>query len=75
VFADVKAQFSTEEIAALTFQIVAINGLNRLTVGLRSPVGDYISPFRADAGAPPQARGTAGSSTRIGRSLEVGELG
>jgi alkylhydroperoxidase family enzyme len=53
VFADVKAQFSTEEIAALTFQIVAINGLNRLTVGLRSPVGDYISPFRADAGAPP----------------------
>jgi AhpD family alkylhydroperoxidase len=51
VFADVEAQFSAEEIAALTFQIVAINGWNRLSVGMRTPVGDYVSPLRGDAGA------------------------
>ncbi len=51
VFADVKQQFSDEEIAALTFQIVAINGWNRLAVGLRSPVGDFVSPFRQRADA------------------------
>jgi alkylhydroperoxidase family enzyme len=45
VFAQVEAQFSPEEIAALTFQIVAINGWNRLAVGLRTPVGGYVSPF------------------------------
>ncbi len=50
VFAEVKEQFSDEEIAALTFQIVAINGWNRLAVGLRTPVGDYVSPFRERAG-------------------------
>jgi len=41
--------FSEEEIAALTYAIVAINGWNRLAVGFRSPVGDYVSPH-ADAG-------------------------
>jgi AhpD family alkylhydroperoxidase len=51
VFAEVKQQFSDEEIAALTFQIVTINGWNRLAVGLRSPVGDYVSPFRDRAGS------------------------
>lgn len=50
-FADVEAQFSPEEIAALTFQIVTINGWNRLAVGLRAAVGDYVSPFRAGTGA------------------------
>jgi len=45
VYAELAAQFSPEEIAALTFQIVAINGWNRLAVGLRTPVGDYVSPF------------------------------
>jgi AhpD family alkylhydroperoxidase len=34
----VAAQFSEEEIAALTFAIVAINGWNRLAVGLGSDV-------------------------------------
>jgi AhpD family alkylhydroperoxidase len=52
VFGDVQAQFSEQEIAALTFQIVAINGWNRLAVGLRTPVGDYVSRVREDAGAP-----------------------
>jgi AhpD family alkylhydroperoxidase len=35
--------FSEAEIAALTYAIVAINGWNRLAVGLRAPVGDYVS--------------------------------
>jgi AhpD family alkylhydroperoxidase len=52
VFGDVEAQFSEEEIAALTFQIVAINGWNRLAVGMRTPVGDYVSPVGRDARAP-----------------------
>jgi AhpD family alkylhydroperoxidase len=45
VFTEVEAEFSAEEIAALTFQIVAINGWNRLAVGLGAPVGDYRSPL------------------------------
>lgn len=49
VYAEVEAQFSEEEVAALTYQIVAINGWNRLAVGLRAPVGDYVSPFHAAA--------------------------
>jgi len=51
VYAELAAQFSPEEIAALTFQIVAINGWNRLAVGFRAPVGDYVSPWhpRGDA--------------------------
>jgi AhpD family alkylhydroperoxidase len=46
VFAELETQFSPEEIAALTLQIVAINGWNRLAVGLRAPVGDYTSPLQ-----------------------------
>jgi|SRR5579875_3793633 len=38
VYAVVGAEFSPEEIAALTFAIVAINGWNRLAAGLRSDV-------------------------------------
>ena len=45
VYAEVQAQFSADEIAALTYQVVAINGWNRLAVGLRAPVGDYVSQF------------------------------
>ncbi len=37
-YAGVQAAFSPDEIAALTFAIVAINGWNRLAVGLRSDV-------------------------------------
>ena len=44
VYADVEAQFSPEKFAALTFAVVAINSWNRLAVGLRSLVGDYVSP-------------------------------
>jgi hypothetical protein len=38
IYAEVEAEFSPEESAALTFAIVAINGWNRLAVGLRSDV-------------------------------------
>ncbi len=52
VYAELESQFSTEEIAALTFAIVAINSWNRLAVGLRSPVGHYVSPYaKADRSA------------------------
>ncbi|GAA2886001.1 carboxymuconolactone decarboxylase family protein [Streptomyces mexicanus] len=37
-YAAVESVFSPDEIAALTFAIVAINGWNRLAVGLRAPV-------------------------------------
>jgi AhpD family alkylhydroperoxidase len=36
LYALVDAEFTGEEVAALTFAIVAINGWNRLAVGLRS---------------------------------------
>jgi AhpD family alkylhydroperoxidase len=50
VYAELEAQFASEEIAALTFAIVAINGWNRLAVGLRTPVGGYVSPHAEPAG-------------------------
>jgi AhpD family alkylhydroperoxidase len=51
VYAELEAHFSPEEIAALTFAVVAINGWNRLAVGLRSPVGEYVSPHAEPAAA------------------------
>ncbi|MGH3002633.1 MAG: carboxymuconolactone decarboxylase family protein [Gaiellaceae bacterium] len=44
VYTEVARAFEPEEIVALTLAIVAINGWNRFAVGLRSPVGDYVSP-------------------------------
>ena len=38
MYAAVETEFSPEETAAQTFAIVAINGWNRLAVGLRSDV-------------------------------------
>ena len=40
-----------EESAALTPQVVAINGWNRLAVGLHTPVGNYVSPCHPATGA------------------------
>ncbi len=48
-YAPLTERFSEEEIAALTFAIVAINGWNRLAIGLRAPVGDDVSPHAASA--------------------------
>ncbi len=40
-FEEAAANFSPEEVVALTVAIVAINGWNRLAVGFRTPVGSY----------------------------------
>ena len=45
VYSALEQVFDEEEIVALTLAIVAINGWNRFAVGLRSPVGDYVSPY------------------------------
>ena len=41
VYQALAAQFKEEEIVALTFALVAINGWNRLCIGLRVPAGTY----------------------------------
>jgi AhpD family alkylhydroperoxidase len=41
VYEAIKAVFAEAEVVALTLAIVAINGWNRLAVGLRTPVGSY----------------------------------
>ena len=43
VYERVREQFSEDEFVHLTLAIVAINGWNRLAVGFRQPVGDYVS--------------------------------
>ena len=51
--------FSAEETAALTFAIVAINGWNRLAVGLRSDVLSLDGPdLPEDTSAPAGASGS-----------------
>jgi AhpD family alkylhydroperoxidase len=49
VYAGVAAQFEPAEIVMLTLAIVAINGWNRFAVGMRSPVGSYVSPHKPAA--------------------------
>lgn len=44
-----KQHFTDEEIVALSFLIVAINGWNRLAVGFRAKAGGYVSPYAAAA--------------------------
>jgi AhpD family alkylhydroperoxidase len=51
VFEEVSGQFDEEQVVALTLAIVAINGWNRFSVGLRSTVGRYVSPYGERAGA------------------------
>ena len=46
VYEELSKHFSEEESVALTLAVVAINGWNRLAVGMRSAVGDYRSPRR-----------------------------
>ena len=46
VYEEVKSQFSAEELVELTLAIVAINGWNRLAVGFRSDVGNYVSKYK-----------------------------
>ncbi len=54
VYAALEAQFSAQEIAVLTFAVVAINSWNRLAVGLRADVLSLQGldlPERAEARA------------------------
>ena len=53
------AEFSEEEIAALTFAIVAINGWNRLAVGLGTDVLSLDGLDLPDRAAPQAASGGA----------------
>jgi AhpD family alkylhydroperoxidase len=43
VYENLKKLFSSEEIVKLTLEIILINGWNRLAIGFRSPVGNYVS--------------------------------
>jgi AhpD family alkylhydroperoxidase len=45
VLTELERCFDAAEVVALTLAIVAINGWNRFAVGLRSPVGEYVSPL------------------------------
>jgi AhpD family alkylhydroperoxidase len=51
IYAELTDHFSPEEIVALTLQVVAINGWNRLAVGFRTPVGTYVSHRQPDGPA------------------------
>jgi alkylhydroperoxidase family enzyme len=44
-YAEVREQFSEEELAQLTFRVVAINGWNRLNVAFRNPPGSKDKLF------------------------------
>jgi AhpD family alkylhydroperoxidase len=46
IYEKLEESFSADEIVALTFAIVAINGWNRLAISMRAPVGAYASPHR-----------------------------
>lgn len=43
VYTELEHVFKPEEIVELTFSIVVINSWNRLAVGFRSDVGNYVS--------------------------------
>jgi alkylhydroperoxidase family enzyme len=52
VYERLAAQFDEQQIVALTLAIVAINGWNRVAVGLRAAVGEYVSPHGREQVAP-----------------------
>lgn len=43
VFDEVREHFTDTEIVNLTMAVVAINGWNRLSIALRTPVGSYVA--------------------------------
>ncbi|MGH7640556.1 MAG: carboxymuconolactone decarboxylase family protein [Candidatus Dormibacteria bacterium] len=51
VFSQLQRNFTEKEILALTMEIVAINGWNRLAVGFEAPVGTYSSPLAKEPAA------------------------
>ena len=48
IYKEVEKLFSPEEVVELTLAIVAINGWNRLAVGFRSDVGNYVSRHKPE---------------------------
>jgi AhpD family alkylhydroperoxidase len=58
-YAAVEKEFTPAEIAALTFAIVAINGWNRLAVGLRSDVLSLDGLDLPETAGPESVPGTA----------------
>ena len=42
LFSEVRSHFSERELVDLTMVVVTINGWNRLSVGFRTPVGNYV---------------------------------
>ena len=44
VYNAVAPHFTEQELVALTFVSVAINGWNRLAIAFRAPAGSYVSP-------------------------------
>lgn len=43
IYSNIESFFSPKELVELTLAIVTINGWNRLAVGFKSPVGNYVS--------------------------------
>lgn len=41
LYREVRKEFSEKELVDLTLAIIAINGWNRLSIGFRTPAGDY----------------------------------
>ena len=56
LYDEVRRHFDEEEVVALTLAVVAINGWNRLAVGLRTPVGSYQRESGHGGRAPPHGR-------------------
>jgi len=52
VYEEVRAQFSEQEIAALTLAIIAINGWNRIAISTRSEPGHYRSRLTPETVTP-----------------------
>lgn len=46
VYAEAEKLFTPKELVELTLAIVAINSWNRLAVGFRSEVGNYVSRYK-----------------------------
>lgn len=57
--------FDEEEIVALTLAIVAINGWNRLAIGLHSPVGHYTSPHRPKHATAPEPNASVAGDLHV----------
>lgn len=42
VYEELTSHFSPEEIAALTLEVIAMNGLSRLATALKAPISEYV---------------------------------